>query len=110
MAGPHWKLASSSGSEITKGVRCFQLDDTVLKMIETAEQPELQQAREVVLRMRRRQLYQVHLCDINSRINIHQNTLEFRVRDVGWGYRGDAACFENLKFLYKAGMLGANLK
>lgn len=38
----------------------FQLDDTILKTIETAEQPELQEAREVVLRMRRRQLYQVH--------------------------------------------------
>jgi len=44
-----------------KGLRyCVQLDDTILKTIETAEQPELQQAREVVLRMRRRQLYQVH--------------------------------------------------
>ncbi|KAG0566021.1 hypothetical protein M758_7G030500 [Ceratodon purpureus] len=38
--------------------RFWKLDDTVLKTIETAEQPELQQAREVVLRMRRRQLYQ----------------------------------------------------
>lgn len=36
----------------------WKLDDTVLKTIEIAEQPELQQAREVVLRMRRRQLYQ----------------------------------------------------
>ncbi|CAM6029017.1 unnamed protein product [Sphagnum balticum] len=36
----------------------WKLDDTVLKTIETAEQPELQAARKIIQQMRRRQLYQ----------------------------------------------------
>jgi hypothetical protein len=47
----------------------MQLDDTVLKTIETAEQPELQAARKIIQQMRRRQLYQVptERTDTNSR-------------------------------------------
>ncbi|KAL3691952.1 hypothetical protein R1sor_005603 [Riccia sorocarpa] len=36
----------------------WKLDDTILKAIETADQQELQAARQLVLRLRRRQLYQ----------------------------------------------------
>ncbi|KAG6557791.1 hypothetical protein Mapa_000558 [Marchantia paleacea] len=36
----------------------WKLDDTILKAIETACQPELKSAQEIILRLRRRQLYQ----------------------------------------------------
>ncbi|KAK8914399.1 hypothetical protein KSP39_PZI024097 [Platanthera zijinensis] len=36
----------------------WKLDDTILKTIETAPEPELKEARELVLRIRRRELYQ----------------------------------------------------
>jgi len=77
------------------------LDDTLLKTIEIAEQPELQQAREVVLRMRRRQLYQVYLCDINSGRKVQQNRIESGecMCSDRRGYSYDAACFVNVMSL-----------
>jgi HD superfamily phosphohydrolase len=36
----------------------WKLDDSILKSIETSNQPELEEARQVILRIRRRQLYQ----------------------------------------------------
>ena len=36
----------------------MQLDDTIIKTIETAPSPELKEARELILRIRRRNLYQ----------------------------------------------------
>jgi hypothetical protein len=37
----------------------FQLDDTVVKSIETAPNDELKKAKEIIQRIRRRQLYKV---------------------------------------------------
>lgn len=37
----------------------MQLDDTILKTIETAPDQELSEARDLILRIRRRDLYQV---------------------------------------------------
>lgn len=37
----------------------LQLDDTIIKTIETAEDQELREARDLIRRIRRRDLYQV---------------------------------------------------
>lgn len=37
----------------------LQLDDTIIKTIETAPHQELKEARDLILRIRRRELYQV---------------------------------------------------
>lgn len=37
----------------------MQLDDTIMKTIETAPNPELKESRDLILRIRRRNLYQV---------------------------------------------------
>lgn len=36
----------------------WKLDDTILKVIETSDRPELEEARKIIIRMRRRDLYQ----------------------------------------------------
>lgn len=42
----------------------MQLDDTIIKTIETAPDPELKEAKDLIRRIRRRDLYQVfHLLD-----------------------------------------------
>jgi len=60
----------------------MQLDDTILKTIEIAPDPELAEAKELILRVRRRQLYQVYkiftqfllflLCLIRLRISLQK--------------------------------------
>lgn len=37
----------------------MQLDDTIMKTIETASNPELKESRDLIMRIRRRNLYQV---------------------------------------------------
>lgn len=40
----------------------MQLDDTIIRTIETAPNKELKEARDLILRIRRRNLYQVSFC------------------------------------------------
>jgi hypothetical protein len=42
----------------------FQLDDTIVKSIETAPNDELKKAKEIIQRIRRRQLYKVAVLSV----------------------------------------------
>lgn len=46
----------------------LQLDDSILKTIETAPDEEVRDARELILRIRRRDLYQVYTIVLFQRI------------------------------------------